>query len=97
VEHSDVCKILDDYVRYPVQAWECSLADIAPASPSGQWSQEALHWFRSTAELQLCQFRVTGFSELDCGLVPFITGWQMHTNIAEQSSKQLINEIWGFV
>ncbi|KAK7107702.1 RING finger protein 17-like isoform X2 [Littorina saxatilis] len=58
VDHSDLCKILDDFIKYPVQAIECSLADVEPLE-NGQWSKEAKAWFRSLAELQLCQIRVT--------------------------------------
>ncbi|KAL8579491.1 hypothetical protein ACOMHN_025444 [Nucella lapillus] len=61
VSHSDICKILDDHIKYPMQALEVSLVDIEPVG--NDWSQEARNWFRSVAELQLCQFRVTKESE----------------------------------
>lgn len=56
-DHSDVCVILDDYIKYPMQAWECALVDVEPVT-NGQWSDQAKAWFKSLMELQLCQFRV---------------------------------------
>lgn len=59
VDHTYVCKILDEYVKFPAQAMECVLADVEPVDESGEWSEEAQVWFASHVTLQLCQFRVT--------------------------------------
>ncbi|XP_076445167.1 RING finger protein 17-like [Babylonia areolata] len=62
VDHKDLRKILQDHIKLPQQAIQCSLVDVEPAQGS-QWSDEALSWFRTSTEHQFSQIRVVGHSD----------------------------------
>ncbi|XP_076467185.1 RING finger protein 17-like [Babylonia areolata] len=79
VSHTDICKILDDHIKYPMQALEVSLADVEPVD-GAQWSDQANDWFRAMSELQLCQFRVTARSEKPNSLVGVLYVVTSHNN-----------------